>query len=127
MFVDEADFETIQAVCATLCAGGVVLGDQGRSVGPYTPAVPAEHSWAVLGLRGNPIFLAHDAFEVARAFCRLEAWLDQEEDVHPGFTFTDAYLVEVSRWESWSYQYRFAPVGDPHYDPPFPTPRAEVA
>lgn len=120
MFVDEADFESVQAVCATLCTRGVVLGDQGRSVGPWTTAVADGYAWAVLGRHGQPLFLAHDAYEAAVAFCRLEAWYCEEDDLGPGLALPDAFQVEVERFDKWLHTYRYEPWGDPSFIPPAP-------
>jgi hypothetical protein len=120
MFVDVADYEAIAAVATALSARAVVLGDQGRSVGPWTPAIAGDFTWAVLGLQGQPIYLAHDAFTVARVFCQLEAGEVDEDALFPGLAPPDSFLVARERYESWAYEYRFSRCGDPTFEPPFP-------
>jgi len=120
VYVDEADYESIAAVCLTLATRGVVLGDQGRSVGPWTPALPGDYTFAVLGLQGQPLFLAFDAFEAARVFCQLEAWLLEEDALVPGLAMPDAFIVASERYDNWAWNYRFAPVGEPGFEPPAP-------
>jgi hypothetical protein len=63
--------DRVEWVCVRLSSGAVTLGAR-LSVGPYTPAVPAEHLFAVIGRQGQPIVLAHDAFEAARSFVDAE-------------------------------------------------------
>jgi hypothetical protein len=121
MFIDEADYESIAAVCLTLTSGGTVLGDQGRMVGPWTATEPGGWSWAVCALHGGPIFLALDAYEAAVAYCRLEAWLIEEDELAPGLQLPDAFVVEHERYANWLYNYRWARVGDPTFEPPAPS------
>lgn len=110
--------DAVAGTCATLCAGGVVLGAEGRSVGPWTPAVPDDFSWAVLGLQGEPLVLAHDAFEVAYAFARLESGEMELDGVM--LVDRDAYLADLERFDEYQYRYRFTPFGDPDFIPQFP-------
>jgi hypothetical protein len=63
--------DRIEWVSVRLSAGSVALGTR-LSVGPFTPAVPSEHMFAVIGRQGQPIVLAHDAFEAARSFVDAE-------------------------------------------------------
>lgn len=67
------DAASVQDVAVSLLARGVVLGRR-FSLGAYTPAVPGDDDpdWAVVG-RTGVAYLAHDAFEAARWFCRLES------------------------------------------------------
>jgi hypothetical protein len=69
--------------------GAAVYGDY--SAGRYTPAVPAEHAFAVLNRQGSPVILAHDAFEVAFAVVTLAAgWMTLEGLEAPLKYHTDA-------------------------------------
>lgn len=124
MFVDDAGFDDVAQVCAALCAtrrGGIVLGDLGYSVGPWELAVRAgeDAAWAVLDHRGAPVFVAFDAFEVARVFCDLEAGLVEEDEVTPR-AIPDALFVAGRRYEKWLYTYRFVECGDPSFVPENP-------
>lgn len=65
-----SDASGVFDVCARL-AKGPVLSPR-YSVGAWTPAVDDGFSWAVLDAGGYPLMLAHDSFEVALYFCRLE-------------------------------------------------------
>lgn len=110
--------DDVAALCARLLRGPVT--SPSFSVGPWTPAVADGFSWAVLDKLGAPLLLAHDAFEVALYFCRLEEGTAEIE----GFVieaFTDAALADRIRWDRWFEEHRFrGPMGDRNFTPPNP-------
>ena len=65
--------DLLTEVLVALCTRGVFLGAR-FSVGPHTPSVrdATTPEWAVLDLSGSPVVLAHDAFQAARWFAKVE-------------------------------------------------------
>lgn len=120
-FVD-ASYEEVAAVALTLCARGHVLGSGGRSVGPvlrrFETLAEGRWSWCVQGLQGQTLVLAHDAFEAAYWFCRLEAGIVEPNGVV--LLATDAHMAALETWANWAYTYRFTRWGDGLYEPPIP-------
>jgi len=110
--------DDVAALCARLLRGPVT--SERFSVGPWTPAVSDGFSWAVLDKHGAPLMLAHDAFEVALYFARLE---EGTADVE-GFAIevpTDVELADRRRWDQWFERHRFVgPMGDRNFVPPCP-------
>lgn len=95
-----SDFAGIAEVCRRIAGGApMVYGE--FSVGPWTPAVADGWDWAVLDKTGAPVLLAHDAFEVARHFCRLvEGSTDTSENVGGPYRLaTDAQLAQQRQAE----------------------------
>ena len=64
-------FDLVNAACVGLFTRGTVLGVR-CSVGPWKPAIPEPHGWAVLNLQGSPLLLAHDPYEAAAAFVAFD-------------------------------------------------------
>jgi hypothetical protein len=60
----------------------------------------------VLDRHGAPILLAHDAFEAALYFARLEEGSAEVESFAIELP-TDRDLAEVARRQNWEMQYRF--------------------
>ena len=116
--IRDAGYASVGAVATSISSGSVVLGRGGRSVGPRTEAIPGRWGWCVLGLQGQLLVLAHDAFEAARWFCLLEARLADPDCLV--VTSTDAYVAALARWEDWFYSYRGDQWGEPGYEPPLP-------
>ena len=110
-----SDADDVAALCARLLRGPVTSSR--FSVGPWTPAVDDGFAWAVLDRNGAPLMLAHDAFEVALYFCRLEEGTAEVE----GFPIevpTDTELADRKRWDRWFEEHRFrGPMGDPNFIP----------
>jgi hypothetical protein len=117
---DAADLSVaIESAARTIFARAAVLG--GRcSAGAWTPAVADGFEWAVLDLRGAPLVLAHDVYEVARMFAIYEAYGIPEDLDMPIRVPSDADQVAERRYENWCTDYRFAPWGDPRFEPPAP-------
>jgi hypothetical protein len=79
--------DEVARVAAEVLSKGYVLGAmRGYSVGPLTMAVEDEHPWCIISRRCQIVARAHDLFEVALRFVRLEAGAESEpagEDVVP--------------------------------------------
>ena len=112
-FTSAAD--DVAALCARLLRGPVT--SDRFSVGPWTPAVADGFSWAVIDKHGAPLLLAHDAFEVALYFCRLEEGTAEVEGQLIK-ALTDTELADRRRWDMWFEEHRFrGPMGDRNFVP----------
>ena len=117
----------VEVVAVALLRGEVILGSA-ASAGPWTPAVPDGFDWAVLGLRGEPLYLFRDAYEAAVCFASYlrGQWApvgeDEEARVYPMRQLPDAYLAAERQWEKWFYELRFNEYlgGERGYEPPAP-------
>ena len=100
--------ERIEWVAARLVAGNASLGAR-LTAGLYTVAVKGDAPlFAVLGLRGEPLVLAHDAFETARAFVDAEMG-DADADPACVVIEPDALLIERAAAERYAEQeWRYA-------------------
>lgn len=83
---------SVQEVALAIFRSAYVVGRR-FVAGPWTPRIPAEHEWTVMARDGSVAVLAHDVFEVARYFCRLESGeLPLEADAEIIMMPTDAEI-----------------------------------
>jgi hypothetical protein len=79
--------------------GTVVVGDKFSAV-PYTPDVPDGFPYAVLDLGGAPVILAHDAYDTAVWFCKLESGAIDAPEGAPICLVSNEVACEFARRDS---------------------------